>query len=67
MIHEISSQIFFITFVSILSMLEWQNRILSMFSFFHYFAKMLPLAKLKWDLKIHPARYSYHTCSRGIR
>jgi len=28
---------------------------------------MPPLAKSKWDLKIHPATYSYHTRSRRIR
>jgi len=57
--HGISSQSFFIRLISILSMLEWQNRTLSIFPFFHYFAKMPPLAKSKWDLKIHPATCSY--------
>jgi len=28
---------------------------------------MLPLAKSKWGLKIHPATSSYHTRSSGIR
>jgi len=28
---------------------------------------MLPLAKSKWGLKIHPATSSYHTRSRRIR
>jgi len=62
--HRISSQSFFIRLVSILSMFERQNRTLSVFSFFHYFAKRSPLAKSKWDLKIHSAMTSYHT--RGI-
>jgi len=28
---------------------------------------MPPLAKSKWDLKIHPTTSSYHTRSHGIR
>jgi len=65
--HGIFSQSFFIRLVSILSMFERQNRTLSIFPFFHYFAKMPPLAKSKWGLKIHPATSSYHPRSRGIR
>jgi len=64
--HEISSQSFFIRLVSIRSMFEWQNKTLSIFPFFHYFAKMPPLVKLKWGLKIHSATSSYHIRSHGI-
>jgi len=61
--HGIFSLNFFIKLVNILSMLEWQNKTLAMFLFFHYFAKMPPLAK--YGLKIH-ATSLYHICSRGI-
>jgi len=61
--HEISSQSFFIRLVNVLSMFKWQNRTLSIFPFFHYFAKMPLLAKSKWDLKIHRATSSYHPFS----
>jgi len=60
--HGISSQSFFIRLVSSLSILEWQNRTLSIFPFFHYFVKT-PLAKSKCNLKIHPYVLVSHSFS----